>query len=123
MHQNLCWEDTAMGRLAWTLALLVVIGCGPSFRDEAAEFESLQAVANPTPAQFLRRKELGEGAGLKAAEAESRVPAPVAAAMAYPFRPAASSACQNRWCCATHVSYSSSPMSPRHSTTERMIRR
>jgi hypothetical protein len=40
------------------LLSLAVLGCGTGFKDEAEELEYLSSLSNPTPAQFLRKKEL-----------------------------------------------------------------
>ena len=56
------------------LASCLLAGCGgPAFESEAVELEYLDALSNPTPGQFLRRKQLY-------AEAEERRRAEVAAA-------------------------------------------
>ncbi len=56
------------------LASCLLAGCGgPAFESEAVELEYLDALSNPTPGQFLRRKQLR-------AEAEERRRAEVAAA-------------------------------------------
>jgi hypothetical protein len=41
-----------------TLGLMLVVGCGESFKDEAEEHAYLSALSNPTPSQFKRRREL-----------------------------------------------------------------
>ena len=50
----------------------LLAGCGHTFKSEGEEFEYLNSISNPTPAQWERRKELREKALLKVHEEEMR---------------------------------------------------
>jgi hypothetical protein len=58
------------GKRSLVLAFSLLTGCGgPSFESEAVELEYLDSLSNPTPKQFLRRKEL-HAAAVRAAQEE-----------------------------------------------------
>jgi hypothetical protein len=60
-------------RVALMLAvLLVVIGCGPKFKDSSEELRYLNSLSNPSVEQFRRREELQKHFRKLASEREER---------------------------------------------------